>query len=992
MAVQPHGALGVHRSVRENPTAADSDIRRSLVTLVLVAVVPLLVFGGGVAWKLVEQRRAEVEAELTSTARALRVAVDRDLAGQLAAMEVLATAASLEAGDLSAFNERVRQVLNVHRDWLNIVLIDARTHALVAGGLPIPTPAPLTSATAEVNEVVRTGQSQIVGILPGGKLLKRPFLQFLAPVAFGQEIRYVMSVAMNPQSLSAVFADQGLDPRWSAVIVDKRLNLAGRSKDSERFLGTPAAPSLAAHIQSGQRGLLLGTTREGVPIYTAFSRSPANGWTVAIGVPTEVVDGPIRALLGKLAVGGGALIALSLALTGTVARRISRRREAYERSLRVSSARLDAALSGADMWTWELDVASGDLVLDDKWLGHLGYAADEVAPRTEAWLALIHPDDLPTAQLAFAQMISGQRAAYEVEIRMRHKDGHAVWVLVRGKVVERDDAAQATRVMGTALEISSRKHAELDAERDRVRLQTILSSSSDGIYILSVDGLLVEANPAFLNMLGYDRSAIGTLRVTDWDPDITIDDFHARNSHLLGGGGSQILEIRQRRRDGSILDVEIGVAAMVIDGRSFYCTTSREITARKRLTAELAEHREHLEELVHSRTAELAAAKDAAESANRAKSAFLANMSHELRTPMNGIMGLTGLALARTTDPRQHDLLTKTMTAARHLLAIINDILDLSKIEAEQLTLRYEDFSLAQVVEDSLQMVDEAARAKGLQIAPTIDPAVPATLHGDGVRLMQILVNYLSNAVKFSERGRIEVRASCVSDDAQGVVLRLEVSDQGIGLSAAVQAKLFQPFVQADNSATRSHSGTGLGLTISKRIAQLMDGAVGVASVEGRGSTFWATVRLERGGAAVSKALAEDPLQVLRREHAGTPVLVVDDNPVNREVAAALLESAGLKVDTAEDGRECVQRAAAGTYALILMDVQMPEMSGIEATVAIRHRFGSTELPIIAMTASVFEEERAACMAAGMNGTLVKPVEPSVLYAKVLKWSLRRRT
>jgi CheY-like chemotaxis protein len=332
------------------------------------------------------------------------------------------------------------------------------------------------------------------------------------------------------------------------------------------------------------------------------------------------------------------------------------------------------------------------------------------------------------------------------------------------------------------------------------------------------------------------------------------------------------------------------------------------------------------------------------------------------------------------------------MGAARHLLAIINDILDLSKIEAEQLTLRYQDFSLAQVFEDSLQLVSETARAKGLQIVPMIDPAVPPRLHGDGVRLMQILVNFLSNAVKFSERGRIDVLARCVSEDTQGVMLRLEVSDQGMGLSPAVQAKLFQPFAQADTTSSRPHGGTGLGLSISKRIAQLMDGGVGVVSEEGRGSTFWAEVRLDRGGEALSPSPIEDPLLVLQRDHAGAAVLVADDNPVNCEVTAALLESAGMKVDLAEDGRECVRRAAGGRYAMILMDVQMPRMNGIEATRAIRQRLGCTELPIIAMTACAFEEERAACMAAGMDGVLLKPAEPTVLYAKVLKWLSRRRT
>jgi PAS domain S-box-containing protein len=983
-------AKPVGGKVKGKRITADQSIRRSLVTLVLVAVVPLLVLGVGAAWSLVQQRRAEVEAELTATARALRVAVDRDLANQLRTMNLLATDTSLQAGDLPAVSERMRSVLQSGSDWLNLVLIDTRTHRLVAGGLPLPTPAPQTTSPDAVDEVVRTRRAQIVGVLPEGKVIKGPLVQFLAPVVIDHDVRYVIGVAMNPRTLSAVFADQGLDPSWTGAIIDKQLKLAGRSKDSERFLGLPVTPSLAVQIQSGQGGLFMATTQDGTRVYTAFSRSDTTGWTVALGVPAQGVEAPILSLLVNLALGGGALIMLSLAFTGTVARGISRRRETYEEALREGNARLDAALAGADMWTWELDVSSGDVVVDDKGLDDLGYGPAGKTARTERWQTLMSPEDLPASMQAFEELINGQSRAYEAESRMRHKDGHWVWVLARGKVVERDDAGRPTRVIGTALDISQRKRAELEAERDRVRLQTILATSSDGLHIVSVDGLLVEANPAFLKLLGHDRSAIGTLRVTDWDPDITLDRFRTANSALLSGSASRFFEARHRRRDGSMLDVEIGAASMTIDGEVYICAASRDITARKRQDAEVAKYRGHLEEMVQSRTAELSAAKDAAESANRAKSAFLANMSHELRTPMNGIMGLTSLALERAADPRLNELLVKSMGAARHLLAIINDVLDLSKIEADQLTLRYQDFSLLQVFEDSRQLVAEAAHAKGLLIEQTIDATVPARLHGDGVRLMQILVNYLSNAVKFSKRGRIDMHARCVEEDANGVMLRLEVRDQGMGLSPSVQAKLFQPFVQGDSSATRVHGGTGLGLSISKRLAQLMDGTVGVVSEVGVGSTFWATVRLERGSAAASASQGEDPLLVLRRDHAGTAVLVVDDNPVNREVTAAMLESANLKVDLAVDGRECLDLAAAGEYAMILMDVQMPEMNGIEATVALRQRMDSAALPIIAMTASAFEDERAACMAAGMNGVLLKPAEPTVLYAKVLKWLSRR--
>ena len=262
---------------------------------------------------------------------------------------------------------------------------------------------------------------------------------------------------------------------------------------------------------------------------------------------------------------------------------------------------------------------------------------------------------------------------------------------------------------------------------------------------------------------------------------------------------------------------------------------------------ELEQHRNHLQKLVFARTAELALARDVAEAANRAKSIFLTTMSHELRTPMNVIMGMTDLALSRATDPQQIKWLNESQGSARQLLAIISNILDISRMEAEHLTLKVNDFSLAQLIDAALRAQGEAARAKGLGLSASIDPALPDLLLGDAPRLRQVLTNFIGNAVKFSERGQIAVRASAAEIDSHGVLLRIEVSDQGIGISPEERARLFQPYTQADGSSTRKHGGAGLGLIIAKRLAMLMDGEVGVDSTPGCGSTFWFTARLQRG-------------------------------------------------------------------------------------------------------------------------------------------------
>jgi signal transduction histidine kinase/CheY-like chemotaxis protein len=409
----------------------------------------------------------------------------------------------------------------------------------------------------------------------------------------------------------------------------------------------------------------------------------------------------------------------------------------------------------------------------------------------------------------------------------------------------------------------------------------------------------------------------------------------------------------------------------------------------------LAEINGQLEGLVATRTEQLESALRQAEKASREKSRFLSTMSHELRTPLSAIMGMTRLASRLAVDSQQQRYFEIVERSLLDLNGILNDVLDVSRIEAGGISLKVTHLQLAGIFDEVRNLMLCKTAEKGLQLVFELPPeCARLPLMGDSLRLRQILINLVVNAAKFTELGSIHVRCMPMERDEHELRLRFEIEDTGGGIGAEHQKRLFLPFEQLDGSITRTHGGSGLGLAISKELVTVMGGAIGVASEVGKGSLFWFEIPLAVGAEILAPAGHPgglDPEAAIRAGHAGSRVLVVEDDLINQEFLKVLLERSGLRVDVAGTGAQALLAVRSIRYELILMDLRMPEMDGFQATREIRALPEHRETPIIALTADVFEEDRRRCLEAGMNAHLGKPVEPSLLFATVLEWLGARR-
>ncbi|RIX46776.1 MAG: PAS domain S-box protein [Rhodocyclales bacterium GT-UBC] len=587
----------------------------------------------------------------------------------------------------------------------------------------------------------------------------------------------------------------------------------------------------------------------------------------------------------------------------------------------------------------------------------------------------------------------------ELEATGRLRDYQTTWLHRNGQRVEISLSAEIIAlggepyVLAFILDITERKHTEGKVRQLQERLATAFRAAPVAACIIRLhDGKLIDTNERLCHEYEWQRDELIGKTAQDAGLWTDHDGWTRMVDSILRDGRVIDFESIGLTRSGKRLIISISAEKVLMDDADHLVVYIDDITEQRQAASELEKHRHHLEELVIARTAELEAAKRSAEEASRAKSTFLANMSHEIRTPMNAIIGLTHLVERSTGDPSQLDRLSKVGNAARHLLAIINQILDISKIEAGKLELVPADFSVSRLLDNTGALLIDRMRSRGIDFRCEIDPTLPATLHGDPLRIGQVLLNFLSNAVKFTDKGSITVAVDRLSENAEGILVRFAVIDTGIGIPTEQQGKIFDVFEQADSSTTRRFGGTGLGLAIARRLAQLMGGESGLSSILGQGSTFWFTARLQAGQLSehepIERTLPGDAERLLIERYAHSRILLVEDNQINQAVALDLLNAVGLQADVAFNGKEALEKLDNANYDLILMDMQMPVMDGLTATRAIRNAEAESgrSTPILAMTANAFSEDRQRCLEAGMNDHIAKPVEPQNLYTSLIKW------
>ncbi len=603
----------------------------------------------------------------------------------------------------------------------------------------------------------------------------------------------------------------------------------------------------------------------------------------------------------------------------------------------------------------------------------LGFSHEEMLKMNIS--GFMESDSLARARQMTQIKLGGEDRVTRYELVLQARDGRLIETEFSTRLIYKEGKVVGVHAIGH--DVSEKRKYQRALLKSEESYREFFEFANDFAYSTDVGLHFTAVNNSLLEATGYTRNELMGAHVDKLLNSANLAIAQKKTAAKISGEQDVTrYEVELSSRDGRQIPIELVSTLIFKDGMvAGVQGIGRDITERKRAEQSLRE------------------ANLRAEAASSAKSMFLANMSHEIRTPMNSVIGMAHLALSHEINPGQRGYLEKILLSGEHLLGIIDDILDFSKIDAGKLRVESVELDIVRIMESLANMLAEKARDKGLRYVVDIDPAIPRNLRGDQLRLRQVLLNLANNAIKFTAQGEVVITVRKIEDSAQGCLVNFEIRDTGIGISHDELAGLFQSFQQADGSVTRKYGGTGLGLSISKRLVELMGGELGVASEPDKGSTFWFRMRLEYGAesAPATDALLAFNHKAVLQAIQGKHILLVENNLFNQQVARELLESVGVVVVVANNGAEALDLLRQGHFDIVLMDLQMPVMDGLEATARIRANAELVGLPVIAMTANALKGERERCQEVGMNDLIAKPVRPQMLYSVIARWLSNRK-